>query len=184
MNVADARVIGTRNAIRKSFLELLRNKTVNRITVREICEMSRINRSTFYKHYRDIPDVLEKMEEEILSGLTENLKPTLPRMESYLDMVMTEMKARGDIYLILASENADPDFPAKIFWCCYRAVYPQFERKFPYLTDAQRDMVYRFLAQGSGGILSGWIRDGMQEPKEKVIDLLLRLNGGAVSLLQ
>lgn len=184
MNVTDARVIETRKAIRESFLKLLQNKPVSRITVKEICEMSRINRSTFYKHYRDSLDVLEKMEEEILDKLAVSLQTALPRMDDYLDTALTEMSIQGDLYLILASEHGDPDFPAKIFRRCYQTVFPRFQRKFPDLTAAQRELVYQYLAQGSGGILYGWIRGGMQEPKETVIGLLLQLNEGAVTALK
>ena len=38
-------------------------------TVSELCEAARINRSTFYRHYRDIPDLMEKTEKEIQKGL-------------------------------------------------------------------------------------------------------------------
>ena len=38
-------------------------------TVSELCEAAQINRSTFYRHYRDIPDLMEKTEKEIQKGL-------------------------------------------------------------------------------------------------------------------
>ncbi len=38
-------------------------------TVGQLCEAAGINRSTFYRHYRDIPDLMEKTEKEIQKGL-------------------------------------------------------------------------------------------------------------------
>ena len=38
-------------------------------TVGQLCEAAQINRSTFYRHYRDIPDLMEKTEKEIQKGL-------------------------------------------------------------------------------------------------------------------
>lgn len=47
----DARVRYTVHMIQNVFLELLKEKPVAKITVKEICEHAEINRSTFYKHY-------------------------------------------------------------------------------------------------------------------------------------
>ena len=46
--------------IQEALLELLKVKNIQQITVRAICEMADINRSTFYAHYLDVYDLLEK----------------------------------------------------------------------------------------------------------------------------
>ena len=48
----DARVRYTVHMIQNIFLELLKEKPIAKITVKEICERAEINRSTFYKHYQ------------------------------------------------------------------------------------------------------------------------------------
>ena len=65
----DYRVRVTKMLIRKQFTELLAAKPIQSITVRELCERTGINRSTFYNHYRDVYDLLEKIEEEMLAEL-------------------------------------------------------------------------------------------------------------------
>lgn len=65
----DARVRYTRMIIEQSFLELLREKPVNKITVTELCEKAQLNRATFYKHYLDIPDLMEKIEEDLFAKI-------------------------------------------------------------------------------------------------------------------
>ena len=60
MNLKDARVQKTRNNIHQVFFKLLKEKPISRITVSEICQQCQINRSTFYKHYADPYDLLEK----------------------------------------------------------------------------------------------------------------------------
>ncbi len=67
MNSYDARVRYTLKVIEDSFLELLGKKPLTKITVTELCQTAQINRATFYKHYLDIPDLLEKTEEKGLS---------------------------------------------------------------------------------------------------------------------
>ena len=51
----------TQRVIRKTFMELLEERPLNEITVKLIVERCGINRKTFYNHYRDIPDLMEKI---------------------------------------------------------------------------------------------------------------------------
>ena len=51
----------TQRVIRKTFMALLEERPLNEITVKLIVERCGINRKTFYNHYRDIPDLMEKI---------------------------------------------------------------------------------------------------------------------------
>ena len=51
----------TKNAIKKSFMKLLNQKQVNKITVKEIVEDCGINRNSFYYHFDDIPALIEEI---------------------------------------------------------------------------------------------------------------------------
>lgn len=48
-----------------AMLELMKNTEFNKITVKKICEEAKVNRSTFYAHFIDIYDMLDKMEVEL-----------------------------------------------------------------------------------------------------------------------
>ena len=61
----DRRTRYTRQSIKETFLELLKQKNFTKITVTEICKISEINRGTFYLHYYDIHDVLEDILNDI-----------------------------------------------------------------------------------------------------------------------
>lgn len=62
----DLRVIKTLDSIDKSLLENLKKTPFNKITVEALCERARINRTTFYKHYKDKYDLLDKFLARIL----------------------------------------------------------------------------------------------------------------------
>ena len=49
MRKSDARVRYTHRVLKESFLSLLREKPVNKITVKEVCELAELNRATFYQ---------------------------------------------------------------------------------------------------------------------------------------
>ena len=54
----DRRTKYTKNIIKETFINLLEKKELNKITVSEICKIADINRSTFYRYYLDVYDLL------------------------------------------------------------------------------------------------------------------------------
>ena len=63
----DPRVLRTRKFIMDSFMELSSKKEFKDITVKDITTEAMINRATFYYHFEDIYDLLEKVLSEVLS---------------------------------------------------------------------------------------------------------------------
>jgi len=57
-NRIDRRTIYTVNVIKDSFLELIQDKPYSKISIKEICKVADISRSTFYLHFKSIHDVL------------------------------------------------------------------------------------------------------------------------------
>lgn len=69
----DLRVEKTENAIKNAFLELRSRKALEKITVKELCEKARINKSTFYAHYQDIYALSDVLEEEVVKNITDSI---------------------------------------------------------------------------------------------------------------
>ena len=61
----DPRIQRTRNSIIDAFIQLRAKKPLEKITVRELTDMADLNRGTFYLHYKDVFDLLEKTEAEL-----------------------------------------------------------------------------------------------------------------------
>lgn len=55
-----------------AMLDLMKNIDFNKITVKKICEKAKVNRSTFYAHFIDIYDMLDKMEVELRKELLDS----------------------------------------------------------------------------------------------------------------
>ena len=175
MNSFDARVRYTRMVIEKCFLELLRNKPVAKITVSELCAMAQINRGTFYKHYQDIPQLLEKLEEDLFDQIREMFRDQAENMERMLMDMMNYTRREGERFMALGSDNGDPNLMMKTFLLGYEYAYPLLSRNLPQLPEAQRQMLFRFMSQGAGGILTWWIQDGMREDPEMVVKYIMKL---------
>ena len=58
----DRRVRKTRKQLRECLISLLKQKKVQDITVRQLTDMTDLNVGTFYHHYKDVYDLLEKTE--------------------------------------------------------------------------------------------------------------------------
>ena len=69
----DIRIEKTKNAIREAFLHLRQKKPLEKISVRELCSIARINKSTFYSHYRDIYDLSDSIEQETIQTVLNSI---------------------------------------------------------------------------------------------------------------
>lgn len=65
----DRRVSRTRRAIKNALLTLMKTKGISNISVSELSETADINRKTFYMHYQSVTNVLEEIENELISDL-------------------------------------------------------------------------------------------------------------------
>ncbi|MFR9208180.1 MAG: TetR/AcrR family transcriptional regulator [Lachnospiraceae bacterium] len=64
MKTTDHRTRVTKMLIRKAFTDLLKQKPIQSISIKELCESAGINRGTFYSHYSDIYDLLKQIEDD------------------------------------------------------------------------------------------------------------------------
>ena len=65
----DRRVRRTKKLLTQALTQLLQQKQVNEITVKELTDLADMNRGTFYLYYKDIFDMLEKIEDELFENL-------------------------------------------------------------------------------------------------------------------
>ena len=64
-NNVNRKVKYTKSVIKESLFQLLETKSLQQVTVKELCELADINRGTFYSHYSDIHNLVEQLEEDL-----------------------------------------------------------------------------------------------------------------------
>lgn len=70
----DPRIIRTRQLIMDAFMQLTVEKDFKNITIKDITSRATVNRATFYYHFFDKYDLLEKvLAEDVLKGVLENV---------------------------------------------------------------------------------------------------------------
>ena len=62
----DLRVIKTKKIIKEAFFELRKKYPLEKVKVKDICEMALINKTTFYKYYMDVFDLSTELENEAI----------------------------------------------------------------------------------------------------------------------
>ncbi|MBT2758815.1 TetR/AcrR family transcriptional regulator [Mesobacillus foraminis] len=71
----DRRVLKSQEAIKNAFIELMSEKDLDKITVKDICKGANVGNRTFYLHYLDKFDLLDKLIEEHIHKLRELCVP-------------------------------------------------------------------------------------------------------------
>ncbi len=175
----DPRVRYTQMIIKKAFLELLQQKPMSKITVREICDRAEINRSTFYKHYLDCYDLLDKLKEEALAQLDELILDMEENGEmSVLLAVLQTLKDNADTFKLAASDAGREEFIRQAVLRGYRylnlyiSISP--ERQWD---DGKKTICYAFLTGGIGSVIEHWMLCGCVDPPEQIASVILELGG-------
>ena len=175
----DLRTRYTRQVITDAFLQLLRQKSVERITVKEVCALAQINRSTFYRQYRDCFDLMDQLEQHGLVCLDELLQSMEARgTQATLTAVLCALRDNDDLLGLLARQARDEGFLYGVVERCFRYIDGR-QARMPAAAPSQRAMRSAFLAAGVGGVIQYWLRSGMQEDPAQVAAVMTALCQGA-----
>ena len=68
------RVQFTKTALRDAMIELICEKPLTSITVKDVCARADINRSTFYLHYKDVDSLLVAVEDYAIEYIQSHFK--------------------------------------------------------------------------------------------------------------
>lgn len=103
MKKIDRRVQKTNQALKVAFRQLARTTSYRDITVKSLTEMAKINRKTFYLHYKSIDDfsntVADGVSEKILNLITDKpLKISLSEPGYIFDRVSDFFQQSWDFY--------------------------------------------------------------------------------------
>ena len=102
--------IRSRKLIRQAFMELLKEKPFEKITVTDIVNRADINRSTFYAHYPDVMGLLDEIQEEIITFFEQYLRNVsfsdlLENPTQYLRLIIKMTDENEELYRLLSNSN-------------------------------------------------------------------------------
>ncbi len=166
----------TERNIRDIFLGLLKKKELSKITVREICTLADINRTTFYLHHEDIYELMQCIESDMYHYF--KIIFTKPGKEYCLRErflhLFSFMKEHQDFYRVYLSSHRKPG----IF---DYALLPESDirlQKFMHQSGignvSEYEYCQTFFLAGLTAFIQKWLNSGCLESEEELLSLLTR----------
>lgn len=172
----DRRVKYTKLALRQSLLELLEEKPIGRITVKEICERADINRATFYAHYFDAFDLLEKIESSLIESIEARLDlSSNGDISASVKSICHTIKENQDICTILFGDFGDRGFIERILNIIREQIVASWTALEYRMSEGEAAYAYAFATNGSIGILRVWQAENFSTDPDDIAELILRL---------
>jgi len=173
----DHRTRVTKLLIRKAFTHLLKQKPIQSISIKELCELAGINRGTFYTHYTDIYDLRSQMEEEMLQDFEKALEPLFCNEQEQLTPVKITagvfqcLKENSDLCTVTLGDYGDKAFALKLINMGREKCVASYSGYFKNASAKEIEYFYAFASAGCIGLLQKWLEEGMVTPAQQVAEM-------------
>jgi AcrR family transcriptional regulator len=174
----DRRVRRTKKMLTQALTQLMQEKQIKEITVKELTDLADMNRGTFYLYYRDVYDMLEKLEDsmfEALDSIAALHETDAARQETkpiLLD-VFRFVEENQEIVRVLLSPHGDMKFLHRL----YDVIREKCLTGFPYAAvadpknEADFDYRFSFVIYGAAGLIRAWVNRNCAEPAVQMAEL-------------
>lgn len=162
---ADRRVRKTKRSLRQSLFKLIEEKNINQITVTELTDLADVNRSTFYLYYSDVPDMMEKIQNEIYDIVTRTAINKVSEFNcaedfyTYIVGILKLCKENYEIFRFVTRNECNNGLAQRI-QLSVRNVVPDSEKGFS--CDDPRYYLTTFALSGAVAVILEWINDGIR----------------------
>ncbi len=166
----DMRARHSKEKINQAFRDLLKEKGFAKTTVSDIIKRANVNRSTFYAHYTDKFDLLDKFEDELFLNLA-HVSKAIPEnfsesdfiyeldFKDYIEDVLTIISDNKEVFFILSDSVQGTNFQKKLF-----AYMNNVWRSHNVVDKLQVDAAYVQIATVGMicSLIESWIEDGCE----------------------
>ena len=182
MNVKNNRLVReTNEKIVRAVYEMMvqEHRPVGKITVREICEKANIHRSTFYSHYLDVYDVVEKVEESMSRQLTESFFQKMDEKASARECfteIFTFIRTYREFYTFYLNEGRN----FGVLQLTKDMILERYKESgsspqtFGAHTTEEMEYHGTYLVYGLTAVVRMWLKNNCREEPEALYDLILR----------
>lgn len=95
----DRRSKYSQKMIREALFKLLDEKNLSSITVTDVCRLADVNRGTFYKYYRDVPDLFSQIKTAFFQEIHEMMSSSdLENLDSTYLNILKAIKGNAKVY--------------------------------------------------------------------------------------
>lgn len=175
----DRRVKYTKMIIRETFINLLEKKSINKITVSEICKEADINRATFYRYYLDVYDLYDKVRDEFVVKLMGSIKTNdnIYTVSSYsrglLETLISDKKLTK---ILFNTSDGMGTFLNDILEITYDNCYKKWKNDYLDLEDEDISYASIFIFNGALGIINYWVKNDFEQDIDYISNIIERLS--------
>ncbi len=182
MSKSDARVRYTQRVIKDSFLMLLSEKPVNKITVKEVCEIAELNRATFYSHYSDCFALKASIEQELLDAFGQSLLYIDGfEVSALIEAIYRMVEKNENACRVLIFGGASPSLPGRMIELAKKSSVEVWKKQLHHATDTDIEMLYTHL---SNGLMNVVINGYDKYRPDEVISFVNRIVKSSLSLFR
>lgn len=152
-----------KRALKDALLDLLEEKPLTSVSVRSLCDLADVNRSTFYTHYEDINALVMEMEEDFMSHVVffDGNKPTMDNLTSVEEYVHYVKENKRLFLLLLDNGRLSSSFLARSTKMNY------YDADSNYYT-----MLAAYSVYGSISVLSYWLKNPDSRTEQEMAELI------------
>lgn len=174
----------TKQAIKASFMKLLSQKPLSKISVRDIVEDCGINRNSFYYHFQDIPSLLGEIVTEQTDALIRQY-PSISSVEECFSVAFhTARENRRAVMHIFNSANRDMFLQDTLRLCEYVvSTYISTVFSGENIGVDDRRVVVQFMKCQLFGVWIDWVSGGMKEESLADLQRMIQLCRGVPELI-
>ena len=173
--------VRTKQAIRQAFIELLNERPLDKISVKDIAERSTVNRNTFYYYYADIYALVEEIFQTETQLFMEKLHSYASWEEAFHEATAFVSENKRAVRHLFNSGNRNilEHYYHKV---TYAAMLSYVRGQAEGLSAAEEDVqaLAQFYAAALSGMTADWLRGGMKSNVNDQIDRLGRLLEGNI----
>lgn len=171
------RIMLTKKLLKNALVEILQNESLYHISIRELCEKSGINRSTFYKYYGSQFDLLSEMEQDLLHDIEMWLIEDDMQNPKVLSNLLRYIENNLEFVRLLFNSNVDPEFAGRLFST------PQIQQMLKQMIGAdlspdEYEYASSFLIYGAYQMVRIWMNKEKRESPEWMANFIIHQLSG------
>jgi AcrR family transcriptional regulator len=171
------RILYTKNIIKESLIELLKDKEIHQVTVTDICKKADVNRGTFYSHYKDAFDLLQSMEDELFNQVIVYLTET--PVEDYTDILLIKVfeliAENKELCKVLFCKQNDSKILDRILYVANKANLDKIINT-PGFTDAYLNYLLKYAIGGIIAVVQTWLENDLVESPRELLAIINNIN--------
>lgn len=172
----DRRVRRTKKLLTQGLTQLMQQKQIKDITVRELADLVDVNRGTFYLYYRDIFDMLEQIEMELFERFNQIIAshregPILGQTQPMLSDLFHFIAENQEICRVLLSANGDMKFLERLSNTVEERLRADWLSSRDGLTESEFEYRYAFGVMGCVGLVRTWLERSCTESADAMAAL-------------